>query len=224
MPGSIVGRGRDCRGRSCAGAGAWCPCRGVVRAGTGRGLAGLACERCGGAWTTCRCRRGTVVACRGVAAPLCDFEGRFGIRRVDATSTSRSRDDPCVGSRSGEGRAGATVRPPGARPGSCKDPPAGRDTQPLVVRRTAAAAARRSSRRRTSSRCRRPAGCPNDAPSGHADEGPHRTPVGLPADAMSPPYGLQPVRSTHAAAKARVSSSATICAPGANHRLRCRTS
>lgn len=43
------------------------------------------------------------------------------------------------------------------------------------------------------------------------------------ADAMSPPHGLAPVR-PHAAAKARVSSSATICAPGANHRLRCRTS
>ncbi len=43
------------------------------------------------------------------------------------------------------------------------------------------------------------------------------------ADVGSHPYALQSAH-PHAAAKARASSSATICAPGANHRLRCRTS
>ena len=62
------------------------------------------------------CRRVTSFLC---ALFLCTFGRRPGLCRAEATSTSRSPEDPLLGITSGEGLAGATVRPPGAGPGPC---------------------------------------------------------------------------------------------------------
>lgn len=181
----MLDRGRGTRGSfRGAGAGAWalwCRCRGTARTGCGRDLGGAAAWAGRGSVRPApRCRRFPGTVCGGVvSSPLCIFECRFAFRLTDATSTTRSCDGPRVGSTNGDGRAGATVRPPGARPGPCSGPPAGRDMQLLVARRTAAAAARRRKRGRTHSRCRRGGACPNDAPGVHADEGQNRTLVGL---------------------------------------------